>query len=96
MKVGLVPSAIGRTIGGLVRQERSQRGLLIDSERETTRVVVVEEAFGYEWMPKGLKKGSAACRWMDERVDDRYKGSNRCRRTIQSVNEEEESVCRIK
>jgi len=43
----------------------------IDGDRstkdETSRCVVKEEAIGYdEWTPKGLKKGSAACRWIDE------------------------------
>jgi len=42
------------------------------------RVAEEEEVFGYEWMPKGLKKGSAPCRWMEATIDgDRC--NKRCR-----------------
>jgi len=64
-----------------------------------------EEAIGF--VPKGLKKGSAACRWMERvDVDDRYggslpkNGSNECERRptrLQqvSINEEEDGSVRV-
>jgi len=57
--------------------DRSQRGLLIEARSE--------EAIGS--VPKGLKKGSASCRWklaVDEEEEEDRHGSNEYR----SVNEQ--------
>jgi len=76
-KIGFVPMDAATSIGVRVR---------VKTDPAVTRIE--EEAIGYdEWMPKGLKKGLAACRW---KIDSRDRtttlsANSNCRRRMESM-----------